>query len=126
MRVNGCKAMGREPFCLVTFMSPEMTLESKDCRIGHNCGKECQGEKCVFCEVNRVQGYSDDECLGKMLTLVDASISEERQNKALKDLLKQIFRKEQWEKSVSIEHVIASYQDGSIGQSSLPKTAVNA
>jgi hypothetical protein len=42
----------------------------------------------------KLQGLSDDtmnDNLGKVLTLIDASITDKEQNKALKDLIKQVF-----------------------------------
>lgn len=75
--------------------------------ISHNGGRPCLGENCIYCNVNSSQGAWDDECMGKILTLIDASIVDERQNKSMKDLLKQIYRTTQWEKSVSIEKAIA-------------------
>ena|SRR3990167_6819073 len=43
--------------------------------------------------------------MGKVLTIIDASIADERQNKALKDLIKNSFREQMdWVTKVSTNH----------------------
>lgn len=50
---------------------------------------QCYGQfDCEFCGISRECREHQDDLVGKVLTVVDASITDESQRKAIKDLIK--------------------------------------
>lgn len=72
----------------------------------HNGGGKCTGESCIYCNLNREQSDFDNDCLGKLLTIIDGCVPQGEQNKAVKDLIRSSYRTLQWDKSVAIEKVV--------------------
>jgi hypothetical protein len=57
-----------------------------------NGGRKCEGIVCVWCELENTINWWEQNTLGKILTVLDASIADKQQNKAIKDLIKQAYR----------------------------------
>jgi len=73
--------------------------------ISHNCGVQCLGDTCPICLFNSETSYWRKGLSGKILTIIDACISDKAQNKAMKDLIKQ----ELWNSELELEKILFFY-----------------
>jgi len=73
--------------------------------ISHNCGVKCLGDTCPICLFNSETRYYWDGLSGRILTIIDACISDKAQNKAMKDLIKQ----ELWKNRLELEKIFFFY-----------------
>lgn len=57
--------------------------------VAHNSNVKCGGENCPVCFWNTQTAWIRQHRLGRILTILDAGITDEKQKKALKDLITQ-------------------------------------
>ena len=69
--------------------------------ISHNSGYRCKGENCPVCFFNKQTAWIRNNRQGRILTILEASITDKEQLKALKDLITQ----ELWKWDVKYEEI---------------------
>lgn len=95
----------------VPLLSP---IKGEFCHVhrgGNNPGVtfQCTGPfDCVLCGLNNRFWESKNRLVGQLLTLIDASVTDPRQNKAVKDIIKDKIIMEYAEHQLSMEMLIGS------------------
>lgn len=79
--------------------------------MGHNSGVPCEGEDCIICRMNTDFSHYQDNLMGRLLTLCDAAIVNERQNKAFKDSVREAIHSILWDAREAMTVIVAKRLD---------------
>ena len=79
----------------------------------HGDAVKCSGnEECLYCQISTQAYYFEQDLIGKVLTVLDSALSDDRQNKAVKDLVKGFIFQINWDMRKVINQMIQRHLNG--------------